>query len=466
MEENTTQENLTNDYKTVENNTKTHNRVQMKNKKKKSFASFLIKFTVIVFILLLFISSLSILLVYISRNNLISGLNLNNQFLRANVSQSSSNQNVSLGSLQFATNTESKTPATVVSENLPSVVSIRVKSNVGFNIGGESAGTGFFATEDGLIITNRHVISSICNAQTSSGRNFTTASYVITALTSQNKAYDLEVLSIDPTDDLAILRVKNLGDDKVRPVKFSDSKKLVLGSDVIAVGNVLGEFSNSVTKGIISGLNRTLQTELKDECTDKQVVGDGLIQTDAAINQGNSGGPLFDGAGNVIGVNTFGATQAQNIGFALPSETIIQAINSFKEFGKITKPQLGVVTRTLDSALKIQYPWLPSDYGELIYSPNSSPIIAGSGASKAGLNEGDIIIEINDQKIISDINGNSPFRRKLLENKPNSEITLTIIKSLGRNNQNGYNYETSPRKVTVKLGSIDFNLNSNLSNIR
>ena len=371
---------------------------------------------------------------------------------------------VSIPNLEFTESTNPKNAATVVAEQSSSVLSLRVKtkSNIKkiLSTDSESAGTGFIITEDGVVITNRHVISQSCK------NNGADDSTTISALSGDNKSFTLEILTIDPIDDIAILKIKN-SSEKFKPVTFADSSKLKQGGDVIAIGNVLGEFGNTVTRGIVSGLNRTLQTALTDECTGRNIYADGLIQTDAAINQGNSGGPLFDNSGNVIGMNTFGATTAQNIGFSIPSSTLASALASYKKYGKITRAKLGVVSRPLDPSIKSQYEWLPVEFGELIYNQNGTAIAPGSAAFKAGLKEGDIITEIDGKKLVNDISNTLTLRKEILTKAPESEINLTVLKVISSDSTTGgYKYEKNPVNVKVTLGATSFDISSNLANVQ
>ncbi|MBC7406524.1 MAG: trypsin-like peptidase domain-containing protein [Candidatus Parcubacteria bacterium] len=367
-----------------------------------------------------------------------------------------SNKNAEV--FNFVPEKDTKTTGALITQSLPSILSIRVKTGgLRATALGESAGTGYFVSTDGLVVTNRHVIASACKQSLG-------ASATITGLASDQKAYQLELLTIDPVDDIAVLKVKNPGTDTFKPVEFADSSKSSLGTDVLAIGNVLGEFNNSVTKGIVSGLDRSLSTQLTDECTGKNITSEGLIQTDAAINKGNSGGPLFDARGLVIGMNTFGTSEGQNIGFAIPSNTIINSLNSFKEFGKITRPQLGVSTISIDKARQLENPWLPTDYGELIFAQTGSAISPGSSAQKAGLTDGDIILEINGKKLKSTSDQISPLRKEILNNKPAQEIELTVLKSqtpTGKQVQSdAFSYQATPVKIKATLGSINFSLNN------
>jgi S1-C subfamily serine protease len=389
---------------------------------------------------------------------------LNNSDRTANKNDSTSNNSgnnasntVTIsGPFQFTSETGAKSASQVIEESLDSVLSVRVTSSNGKQaLGSESAGTGYFATEDGLVLTNRHVISQACRSNVFNQT-------IITGLTYNQKAVQLELLSVDPIDDIAILRVKN-PQEKFKAVKFADSNKLKLGSEVIAVGNVLGELTHSVTKGIVSGLNRSLDSALTDPCTNKKITADGLIQSDAAINKGNSGGPLFDASGSVVGMNTFATSEAQNIAFSIPSSTIVSVLNTYQKNNKITRPRLGVSTRPIDPALKLENTWLPLEYGELVFSTQGQAVTPGSSAEKIGLKDGDIILEVDGQKLVSNNINSSPLRRQILNRQPDSEIELTILRALPpQANLEGFRYYQNSEKVKVKLGSVSFDLNSNI----
>jgi 2-alkenal reductase len=343
---------------------------------------------------------------------------------------------------QFVSDTTAKTTTQVVEDVLPSVLSISVIiDRNGFE--GEVSGTGYIVSEDGLVLTNKHVIAQKCQNNTRDVK--------ITALSHDQKAYQLDLLSVDPVDDIAILKIQRTDNEKFNAVSFADSNKLSLGSDVIAIGNVLGELQNTVTKGIISGLGRSLETTVKDECTGQTIQPDGLIQTDAAINKGNSGGPLFDAAGNVIGMNTFGTSDAQNIGLAISSNTLVSVLNSYKKNSKIVRPRLGVVTRPIYPNDKLQYPWLPVDYGEIVWSSSGDSVDRESAAFQAGLRKGDVIVEIDGQKVQTGPNNISPLRRLILSKDAGQEIELGVIKAEGGEEDFSYNQKIT--KVKVKLGT-------------
>jgi len=243
-----------------------------------------------------------------------------------------------------------------------------------------SAGTGFLVRADGMILTNRHVVDV-------SGADYT-------VITTDGKKYPAKVLDRDPLQDLAVIKIEGTN---FPTVKLGDSDKLDVGQTVLAIGNALGQFSNSVSKGIISGLSRSI-TASSGNSSEKL---DKVIQTDAAINPGNSGGPLINLNGEVVGVNTAMATGAQSIGFALPINRAKKDIDDVATRGKITYPYLGVRYVMVDSSVQSKNN-LPVDYGALVANGQNASdvaVIPGSPAAKAGIKEGDVILEIDGKKI-------------------------------------------------------------------
>jgi len=248
------------------------------------------------------------------------------------------------------------------------------------NVQEVAAGSGFFVSPDGLIVTNKHVVSQA------------DASY--TVITSDGKTYDAKVAAQDPVNDLAVVKVSI----KNAPyLSFADSAQIQIGQAVVAIGNSLGQYQNTVTSGIISGTSRSITAGGETGSEDLS----GVIQTDAAINPGNSGGPLLDLLGQVIGINTAIDQQGQLVGFAIPSNEISKALTSYQKNGKIIRPFLGVRYLPITQSLADQQK-LPYSYGALIVRGSSVTDFAvqpGSPADKAGLVENDIILEVNGQKV-------------------------------------------------------------------
>jgi len=244
--------------------------------------------------------------------------------------------------------------------------------------------SGFFVSSDGYLLTNRHVVED------------EEASYEVVW---KHHHYIPQILARDEMTDLAILKI----DGKDFPyLSLGDSSKLKLGQTVIAIGNALSEFENTVSRGIISGLSRHVQTDNEEQNRDFS----GLIQTDAAINPGNSGGPLINLFGQVIGVNTAVVLGVENIGFAIPINQAKVILKDIKQYGKINHPNLGVRYLLIDNELQKEHQ-LPFNYGAfVIYEtpPSQKGVIPGGAAERIGLKEGDIILEIDGKKINKDYN--------------------------------------------------------------
>lgn len=280
---------------------------------------------------------------------------------------------------------ESDLNATIAKNVSPSVVSISVQSESDFpsfffgDSGSESAGTGIILSEDGYIITNKHVIPE--NATS------------VTVTLSDGTVYeDVTVIGRDPRTsvDIAFLKIK--GAKGLTPAKLGDSTKVRVGEKVVAIGNALGQFQNTVTTGVISGVGRPITAA---DGTNAEYLTN-LFQTDTAINPGNSGGPLVNVNSEVIGINVAVAGGAQNIGFAIPIGDVRGTIASVLEKGKLEVPYLGVRYVDLTEELAKQLD-LEQTKGAYIYaSANQRAILQNSPAEKAGLKKGDIVLKIND----------------------------------------------------------------------
>ncbi len=242
-------------------------------------------------------------------------------------------------------------------------------------------GSGFIVSEDGYVFTSNHVVSD------------TTADY--TVILDPKHKYPAKVLSRNPINDTAVLKIE--GKD-LPYLQMADSNQIDLGEEVLAVGNALGEFTDTLSVGIVSGLSRyiTAWGGIENQMQNLR----GLIQTDAAINPGNSGGPLINMEGKVIGINTAMIAGAQNIGFAIPINYALKDLEEVKKFGKIIMPFLGVkyvlLSKEMAEANK-----LPVTDGALVVREalGESPVVEGSAAEKAGIKEWDIIVECDGQKI-------------------------------------------------------------------
>ncbi|MGI5827500.1 MAG: S1C family serine protease [Patescibacteria group bacterium] len=241
----------------------------------------------------------------------------------------------------------------------------------------QDIGTGFVLTDDGLIVTNKHVVAD------------TDAEYKVISV--DNKEYKVENIYRDPTLDLAILKIA--GSD-LKPLPLGNSDNLEVGQFVVAIGTALGEFRNTVTTGVISGLGRGIVAGDVFGASSERL--ENVIQTDAAINPGNSGGPLLNSLGQVIGVNVATAGGADNISFAIPINVVKQSIDNFNQTGRFERAYLGV-----------QYKMISKDLALLNEVPEGAylvTVIEGSPAAKAGLENGDIIMKLDGQSL-GDVEG-------------------------------------------------------------
>ena len=239
----------------------------------------------------------------------------------------------------------------------------------------QNIGTGFVISNDGLIVTNKHVVAD------------TTAKYQV--LLGNNDTETVVNIYRDPVTDLAILKINKTG---LTPLPLGNSDQIKVGQTVIAIGTALGQFNSTVTKGVISGLGRAITAGSPFEGSENL---DNVIQTDAAINPGNSGGPLLDSSGQVIGVNVAVSQSGQGIGFALPINLIKQSITNFQTTGAFDRPYIGVSYRMISKQTALMND-VPS--GAYVQT-----IIAGSPAEKAGLKAGDVITEIDGTKLADNV---------------------------------------------------------------
>lgn len=246
-------------------------------------------------------------------------------------------------------------------------------------------GTGFIISEDGLILTNKHVVED------------PNAEYTVVML--DGKEYKAEVKATDPLFDLGIIQITDTK-EKFPILSLGDSDNVKVGQTVLAIGNALAEFAGTVTKGIVSGLNRDAYAGDGRGNTEKL---SNVFQVDVAINPGNSGGPLINLQGEVIGINT-AVANAQNIGFVLPINDVKQGLESFKSEGKIIRPKLGVRYLPINESIQKENN-LPYSYGALVIrgtKPTDLSVIPGGPADKAGIEENDIILEIDGVKVDQD----------------------------------------------------------------
>ncbi len=281
-------------------------------------------------------------------------------------------------------------------------------------------GTGFVIAEDGLIVTNRHVV------------DHESAEYRVMLADGQELV--AEVLAKDPVHDIALIKVEASG---LPTVGLGNSDDIVIGQTVIAIGNALAEFENTVTRGIVSGVNRRVVAG--DGRGSSEVIEE-AIQTDAAINSGNSGGPLINLSGEVIGVNTAVSNQGQSIGFATPINVARRAIESLEKYGRIVRPWLGVRYVIVTPQFAAQ-DGLGVEYGALIVSGGigEGAVIADSPAEQAGLQEGDVILSVDGQRV--DLN--TPLASVLADYLPEDEVELMIYRG------------GQEEKISVTLGEFE-----------
>jgi S1-C subfamily serine protease len=314
----------------------------------------------------------------------------------------------------------------------PSVVSVNVditnnssgSSGGGFGLYGfaqpqqeQAAGTGIIISSNGIIMTNRHVVplgTTSVSIILSDGTEFKNVSVV--GRTSQSDSLDVAFLKISDTK----------GHKLVRAV-LGNSTQVQIGDSVVAIGNALGQYQNTVTSGIISGFGRDVQAGDSSGATSTTENLEDLFQTDAAINEGNSGGPLVNLNGQVIGMNTATASSAQNIGFAIPINDVVGLINQVLGTGKFSQPYIGVRYVSLTADVSNAY-GLSVTKGAFIppsNDPTVSPsIIAGSPAAQAGLQENDIITQVDGVNI----DQNHSLTSLLDKHVPGNNVTLTVLR--------------------------------------
>ena len=316
--------------------------------------------------------------------------------------------------------------ANIVKKVGPTVVSVVTTQTTGsgrFQTTSEGAGTGIIVSADGYILTNRHVVQ---DART------------LEIINSEGERYsDVTLVGSDPLNDIAILKIKGAKD--LPAAELGDSGTVRVGQRVIAIGNSLGQYQNTVTSGIISGLGRPVTAATDELGMNVESLTD-LLQTDAAINPGNSGGPLINMAGQVIGINTAIVSDAQSVGFAIPINAARGIIRGVLADGTIQKAYLGVqfVAITPDIRAELN---LSERNGALVKSGTSgqSAVISGGPADKAGIREGDIITKVDD-RVVGEQGGLGSLIAEFL---PGEKVTLTIIR------------DGKTQEVSVTLGSYE-----------
>lgn len=269
-------------------------------------------------------------------------------------------------------------------------------------------GTGFIITQEGLVVTNKHVVFD------------DEAEY--TVLMNDEQKFSAEVIAKDPINDIAVLKIKTDDNTKFPYLEFGDSDALKVGQTVVAIGNALGDFRNTVSRGVVSGLARNVQA---GDGNGRSEYLEGVIQTDAAINQGNSGGPLLNLEGQVIGVNVAMARGAENVGFSIPINSVKNTIDTVKTEGKLVRPIIGVRYLMVSERLQKKNN-LPVDYGAMVLrgeTPEDLAVLPGSPADKAGLEEYDIILEIDGKKI----DAQNTLARAILKFKVGDKVKAKIL---------------------------------------
>ena len=262
----------------------------------------------------------------------------------------------------------------------------------------QDIGSGFIVGADGLIVTNKHVVSD--------------ASATYKVITKDDKSYDVVKIYRDSINDMAILKIDA---SSLPVVSMGDSSQLKAGQMAIAIGTALGEFRNTVTTGVISGIGRGITAGSPFAGEAERL--DNVIQTDAAINPGNSGGPLLNSSGQVIGVNTAVSSEGQNIGFALPINVVKEAITNFNQTGQFDRPYLGVRYKVVTRDVAIL-----NDIPEGAYVME---VVEGSPADQAGLQPEDIITKINDTRLSG---ANAELSKAISTKKVGDRIQLTVYR--------------------------------------
>lgn len=264
----------------------------------------------------------------------------------------------------------------------------------------QSIGSGFVVTTDGIIATNKHVVAD------------TNGKYQI--VTSNNKTYNVQKIYRDALNDIALLKIdpaENVG-QTLKPVTLGDSSHLQVGQFVIAIGTALGEFNNTVTTGVISGLGRAITAGDQFQGYIENL--NNVIQTDAAINPGNSGGPLVNSSGQVIAINTAVSQNGQNIGFALPISILKSSIDNFNQTGQFNRPYLGVAYNMISQQVAL--------FNNVVQGAYVQSVVSGSPAEKAGIKQGDIIVKFDGKSVT----GTTELSTLIAGKKAGDSVSITV----------------------------------------
>ncbi len=313
---------------------------------------------------------------------------------------------------------ESSAVISAVERVMPSVVTIASAGSGPFG-SGSGVGSGFIYNANGWILTNKHVVNG---AQT------------LTVQLNDTRTFDAEVKGVDTLTDLAIVKIAATG---LPAAPLGTSADLELGQLAVAIGNPLGNFRNTVTTGVVSGLGRQIQAGDASQTSAEQL--NNLIQTDAAINPGNSGGPLINSSGQVIGINTAVSTNAQGIGFAIPMDVARPIMEQAVAGKPLTRPWIGVYYQPVTKQLA-QERDLPVDEGALVGPPASGGqgVFPDSPAAKAGVRDGDVVVSVDGQQV----NLTHDLSTLILPHAPGDKITLRILRG------------SSTTELQVTLGTL------------
>lgn len=279
----------------------------------------------------------------------------------------------------------------VFEKSSPSVVAIGVTERV---VSPYTIGTGFVVSKEGIIVTNRHVVSE--------------PGVKYSVVLKNGKKYDVKKIFRDPNLDMAIVQIEA---SNLNPLLLGDSERLKPGQTVVAIGNALGKFDNTITTGVVSGLGREVVAGNPFLGAEQL---DNLIQTDAAINPGNSGGPLLNLSSEVIGVNVAVTEGAENIGFAIPINAVKEVVDEFLKTGKISRPFLGISYRIISRDLAI--------LNEVPQGAYIQEVVPNSPSAGSGILPGDIITKMDGKNINAQNSVADVLKGKKVGEKINLEI--------------------------------------------
>ncbi|KUK67002.1 MAG: Trypsin-like serine protease with C-terminal PDZ domain [candidate division WS6 bacterium 36_33] len=315
---------------------------------------------------------------------------------------------------------EEKDVIEIIEEAGHSVVSIAISQlslsqEEGLIDRSRNIGSGFIVDSSGLIVTNQHVVSD------------TNADY--TVITEDGEEYSVVEILRDDFNDIAIVKISLKEGEKLSALTLGDSDSLLVGQSVIAIGTPLGEYAGSATTGIISGLNRSVTASSGWFGSTAKTYED-VIQTDAAVNPGNSGGPLINSLGEVIGINFATTSGADNISFAIPINKVKTRLEEYRTYGKFIRPYLGVSYQMI-SEYEALY------YTDVVPGALVLRVDPASPAFKAGIERGDIIVKFGEDEV------NRSLADIIQEHEVGEEVSVTLVR------------EGEEQNITVVLGELD-----------